>query len=271
MDHRSGQRRHNAGWQKRLRKQHRSKQLLKHAAKRKFATERWVPRSSRPAAARIDVETHGASAAAAVVASEGAAITVSSAEGALFELVWRDARLNPMKPASSPVVYGGGGAVRVGSAAAAVRPLPSEGARAVPLELSVVNCQPRALFVYVALRAPGGAADERALTPWEGAAAPADRPVALTAAGARRGANCLLLAPWEGQPHCLADDAETAPFGATNTFRFDAATGAPAELAADADLRIEAAFQQQGAAGDDAPPEPPFCCLTVPVRFAASG
>ena len=242
------------------------------AAKRKFAKERWVPRSSRPAAARIDVETHGASAAAAVVASEGAAITVSSAEGALFELVWRDARLNPMKPASSPVVYGGGGgAVRVGSAAAAVRPLPSEGGRAVPLELSVVNCQPRALFVYAALRPPGGTADERALTPWEGAAAPADRPVALTEAGARRGANCLLLAPWEGQPHCLADDAETAPFGATNTFRFDAATGAPAELAADADLRIEAAFQQQGAAGDDAPPEPPFCCLTVPVRFAASG
>ena len=148
---------------------------------------------------------------------------VSSADGALFELVWRDARLNPMKPASSPVVYGGGGAVRVGSAAAAVRPLPPRVVRGA-LELSVVNCQTRALLctrrcARPARRTCGRSRRGRARRRW---------PTARRADGGGRAARrqLLLLAPWEGQPHCLADDAETAPFGATNTFRFDAATGA---------------------------------------------
>ena len=102
-----------------------------------------------------------------------------------------------------------------------------------------------------------------------------------------RGANCLLLAPYEGLPRCTADEAERAPFGESNTFSFVAATQrtpiAPLQLDAPADLRLEAGFQL-GAAdapapgtpsllGDayddaaDAAPEAPFCVATFPLRL----
>ena len=103
-----------------------------------------------------------------------------------------------------------------------------------------------------------------------------------------RGANCLLLAPYEGLPRCTADEAERAPFGESNTFSFVAATQltpiAPLQLDAPADVRLEAGFQL--GAGDaaapgtlsllgdayndaatDAAPEAPFCVATFPLRL----
>jgi hypothetical protein len=122
-----------------------------------------------------------------------------------------------------------------------------------------------------------GGCTERALTPWAGAACDAERPVALV----HGGDNCLLLAPFEGTSLCEAEDAEKAPFGMSNTFRYDAASGATVEgqlrRPGRQRLRLEAAFQAQaqpaggptllGAEYDeDVEPssaEAPFCVLSV--------
>jgi hypothetical protein len=122
-----------------------------------------------------------------------------------------------------------------------------------------------------------GGCTERVLTPWAGAACDAERPVALV----HGGDNCLLLAPFEGTSLCEAEDAEKAPFGMSNTFRYDAASGATVEgqlrRPGRQRLRLEAAFQAQaqpaggptllGAEYDeDVEPssaEAPFCVLSV--------
>eukprot|EP00962_Isochrysis_galbana_P057962 scaffold30593_cov118-Isochrysis_galbana.AAC.6 len=165
------------------------------------------------------------------------------------------------------------------------RQLPSA-AFSAPLSICVVNEQPRALFVYSALEMPAGGEVPQGggapgagleipgggdapgpllpLSPWPEPLPPAELPVALSAASAHRGTYCLLLSPWEGLPCCTADGAEIAPFGQSNTFRFNAGTGRPAALAGAAALRIELAV-----AGDGDEPGQPFCVLRVPVLAGA--
>lgn len=165
------------------------------------------------------------------------------------------------------------------------------------VEVSVVNLTARPMLVYIALRhrrggaavaaeaSGGGAADElveRALTPWEGAAPPAEQPAPLSVdPAAGRGANCLLLAPYEGTARCEAADAEDSPFGESNTFRFEARTGARLTLpprCAQPRLVVEAAFQMAAAPSgqlsallgtdyeDEAVAEAPFVVASVPLR-----
>ena len=159
------------------------------------------------------------------------------------------------------------------------------------LRLSVVNLQPRPVLVYAALVhavGPESIAEELPLSPWEGSQPEEEWPCPLaprSSAGgvSGRGANCLLLAPYEGLPTCTAEDAEVAPFGESNTFRHVAATGQPIALSSAARLHVEVAFQSQHAAqdsalgllgeayGDDATPEDPFCILTLPLQHLALG
>eukprot|EP00966_Prymnesium_polylepis_P098359 2277894-Prymnesium_polylepis.1 len=98
--------------------------------------------------------------------------------------------------------------------------------------------------------------------------------------------NCLLLAGYEGLPHCTAEDAETAPFGESNTFRHVARTGEPIRASSAVRLRLEVSFQtapggeghgaaKEGSGGalaallgdayDEALPEEPFCVITLPA------
>ena len=167
---------------------------------------------------------------------------------------------------------------------AGTRPTPTT--TALPL-VSVVNRSARPMLIYLAVEDHDGEGDgeggvngeggctERALTPWAGAVCDAERPIALV----HGGENCLLLAPFEGTSLCEAEDAEKAPFGMSNTFRYEAASGATVEgqlrRPGRQRLRLEAAFQAQpagvptllGADEDDKDVEPsveaPFCVLSV--------
>ena len=269
------------------------------------------------------LEAHTTHTAVEWLESEGAAITLGGAAGApLLRLVFgraaseaegrakseaeclalaegacalEDASLNPLSEgpravasyyASEPASSAASAAVpRRGSTPASWRALPS--APPPPLRISVVNLQSRPIFIHLALLPPGAAAPARALTPWPDL--PAEEcPVPLCLPPPARGANCLLLAPYEGLPRCTADEAERAPFGESNTFSFVAATQltpiAPLQLDAPADVRLEAGFQL--GAGDaaapgtlsllgdayndaatDAAPEAPFCVATFPLRL----
>ena len=160
---------------------------------------------------------------------------------------------------------------------------------AVPIAaaaISIVNYTRHSILVYVALQ--DGQADS-ALTPWEGAQDADEQPVPLSCDDCRRGTNCLLLAPLEGTAECDADDAERAPFGESNTFRYVAASGKPIMPAIEQSrhtlpfrLRIEASFQidekdspavQNPLASllganyveDKAIAEAPFCVITLPL------
>ena len=275
----------------------------------------------------MKLESHSADTSVEWVESEAAAVTFGGAAGApLLRLVFgratspaegeggsgpvaaEDEALNPLHEGPRAMAaynaHWGGGvpAVRRGTAAATWRTL----AEATPLRVSVVNLQARPVLVYMALLPPGGggaagaagaatAAAARTLTPWADVTA-AECPLALSLPPPARGANCLLLAPHEGLPHCEADDAERAPFGESNTFAYVAETGASLTLDKAADLRIEAAFQAGGDRGggggtsasllgdayddddddddddneddeaSEAMPEAPFCVAILPLR-----
>lgn len=142
------------------------------------------------------------------------------------------------------------------------RRLPPTASRA-PLAISLINEQVHPLFVYVALERgdDGSPPGLHALSAWE-ELPPDEQPVALSAARADFGVNCLLLAPFEGLPCCEEEGAERAPFGESNTFRFDAASGHGAALGAAAALRLELAYQDAGGA-----PERPFCVLRAPLVY----
>ena len=266
------------------------------------------------------LEAHTAHTAVEWLESEGATVTLGGASGTpLLRLVFgraatedegrmhteaectalaegacalEDASLNPLSEGPRAVASyyvieptaaaaaATAAAPRRGSAPASWRALPSE--PPPPLRISVVNLQSRPVFVHLSLLPPGAVAPARALTPWSDL--PAEEcPVPLSLPPPARGANCLLLAPYEGLPHCTADEAERAPFGESNTFSFVAATHlthiTPLQLDAPADLRIEAGFQLGdgdaapgtlsllGEAYDDAAaPEAPFCVATFPLR-----
>ena len=295
--------------------------------KRVFAKERWYPAPKRartaaaaaataaaalpPPPSHLRLETHSANAAVEWIESDSAAVTFGGAAGAsLLRLVFgraisgggpvaaEDESLNPLhegpRAMAAYQAHGGGGvpAVRRGAVAASWRAL----AGATPLRVSVVNLQPRPVLVYMALLPPGSEATEaaagaaaRALTPWADVTA-AECPAALSLPPPARGANCLLLAPHEGLPHCEAEDAERAPFGESNTFAYVAESGASLTLDAAADLRIEAAYQaaggdhggggasasllgdayaddDDGGGGSEAMPEAPFCVAILPLRL----
>ena len=81
----------------------------------------------------------------------------------------------------------------------------------------------------------------------------------------------------------MEEDAETAPFAESNTFRHIARTGQPVVLtSAAARLRIEVSYQLGGVPGDgdggalatllgdayaEALAEEPFCVLTLPLPY----
>ena len=246
----------------------------------------------------------------------------SSSGQRLLTLHWQSPAQNPLSDGRSPVRYrgtGGGGVSgggvcggagaerRVGVASIAPRRDPAAAGcpiSAMPLALSIVNPQRKPILVYVALRwqrpPEGGATsaseaatpmeeeeegEEAALTPWEGATPDEERPRPLSAEevdGEVRGANCLLLAPLEGTAQCEAEDAETAPFGESNTFKYVAGSGLPAEIPPEARnpvLRIETSYQMSsigGAAGgvglllgaeyDDLVADAPFLVATIPLN-----
>ena len=142
--------------------------------------------------------------------------------------------------------------------------------------VSIVNPQDQPILVYASLLLSGDAG-EVVLTPWEGVTPLEEQPASLSVDGPDRGANCLLLAPLEGTPGCEADEAETAPFGESNTFRYAAATGVsipwPSRESGSgqigsARLRIEASYQQAapaGSLGDGLVAEAPFLVAVLPL------
>ena len=169
---------------------------------------------------------------------------------------------------------------REGVAAAAPRRAHGGGGRGGGIVVSVVNPQPRPVLVYAALC--WGGDGEAALTPWDGACAAEEVPRPLRRnEGAVRGANCLQLAAREGTAACEVDEAERAPFGESNTFRYDAASGRPAATALQPDappphtLRLEAAYQTtaggltltgaEDEGDDDLVAEAPFLVTSLPL------
>lgn len=96
---------------------------------------------------------------------------------------------------------------------------------------------------------------------------------AFSQSGAHWGANCLVLAPFEGLPSCTEEGAERAPFCESNTFRHMVHNGTTASISRAALLRVEVAFQSASVAplaqllGDyeEAAPDRPFCVLTIPL------
>ena len=156
----------------------------------------------------------------------------------------------------------------------------------------MVNPQARPLLIYVALEEDEVASHGQQprltpLSPWAEAAPPSEQPTPLSlsddvaaadAAGGQplrghvaRGANCLLLAPYEGTERCVADEGETAPFGASNTFRYAAATGELARCCPSSSgrpevrLRVEAAFQLITSDGEEMGAEAPFVVASLPL------
>lgn len=188
-------------------------------------------------------------------------LSATSPRQALLAIVWQSERYNPVEDGRVPVQYAerGAGLARVpprttsASTSSSAGGAPAAGASSEPASrlVSVVNLGARPLLIYVSLRDDASAA-EHGLTPWEGAQPIDERPAPLSVGGGARGANCLLLAPYEGTEACVAEEAERAPFGESNTFRFVAASGETAEELAARHLpqrlrmRIEASFQQTG-------------------------
>jgi len=249
---------------------------------RSFPKEKWVSveAAADPSASCVEVcSATGLRVDTLACSATGLALSSHGAE--LASVAWQEAEVNPLTavPGAVGVEYAPGGAsLALGTAPLTPRPL-SISAAAAPLALSVINQQARPLFVYAALEQPigvGGVARLLPLTAWAEALPAAELPVALSSNTAARGANCLLLAPYEGLARCMADDAETQPFGESNTFRYVASTGAPAALAGAAVLRLEFSFQggegvaaaeEDGGEEEEAAPEMPFCILRVPLAF----
>jgi len=205
----------------------------------------------------------------------------------LVKVVWPSEAVNPLQPmARASVRYGaavGSGAsfARLGAAAVPLAELSRAAVAESSLSLSVVNLQERPLFVFAGVST---ATDStlRALTPWTDAQGEDERPVALTQPGPSRGANCLLLAPYEGLPSCVEEDAETEAFGESNTFRYEAASGEALSLDSVSSVRVEVAFQAGndadapeaetmaallGGAYEEPAPDVPFCSLTLRLRL----
>ena len=282
------------------------------------------PRGQIDAARRLDIVIESSCGHTAVwsLLSSGAVLAFESTRGAsLLQLHFAHASLNPMgdgralvryqpppsisRTAGVDAVYPPDGLAethgvnRSGLAAAAPR---NERPLETALSVSVVNPQPCAILVYIALCTAAAsntasstassttalAEGETPLSPWDPPAAAEDempQPLRVDVAGraaTNRGANCLQLAALEGTPACTADGAEGAPFGESNTFRYVAATGAAARMpsvAAAAQrpaLRVEASYQISaggegggrallGAEEDDLVAEAPFLVAVLPL------
>ena len=218
---------------------------------------------------RVPVRYRADGSAASVVAEVVDGVRVGTAS----------APARPTSAGSHAAGSGGGGSGVGGGSGSGGGSSGGEHGGSATLTLSIVNPQPHPILVYVGLRLndeqrDGAAAHEVALTPWEGAAPPDELPQPLSAAATSRGTNCLLLAPCEGTAQCVADDAETAPFGESNTFRFVAHTGAACPWpgrAQRAQLRIEASYQVAGGGGllgadyEELVAEAPFVVATLPL------
>ena len=98
----------------------------------------------------------------------------------------------------------------------------------------------------------------------------AHQPAPLSLAGGRRGANCLLLAPLEGTAQCVADEAETAPFGESNTFRYAAASGAAVAWQRSAEHGAPYMHAGDGAAPYSAAPGPAAAVAAAEEAAAAA-
>lgn len=239
---------------------------------RAFPKERWFPsrtpsassQRSHSSACNIQCGSQCTHTAAGRLVALGERLTViSSSDQPLIALVWQRPEHNPiadgpvtLRPSDSATIAKSDVAHIASSSATAPRRASSAaastaGAPASPLLVSVVNLTARPILVYVALReseGEGGTEGERALTPWEGSQAIEECPAPLRSESAvGRGANCLLLAPYEGTEQCEAEDAERAPFGESNTFRYVAATGVAVEalppLITPLKLHVEASYQ----------------------------